>query len=115
MQFVWGTCAINEKAEKADAGKRLCFNFSEPWEEIQFEFSYRAIPTVRVFITFFLSVGLSKCIPLSCGKQCVHSVAFQGHSYLHDIITLYKEQIFVSWVKPDGLLRQFIKIPSFGL
>lgn len=34
---------------------------------------------------------------------------------LHEIITFNKEQIFASWVKPAGLLREFMKISSFGL
>lgn len=57
------------------------------------------------------------CPSASCYHvaNSVFTLAFQGHSDLYEIITFYKEQIFVRWVKPGGLLRKLIKTFSFGL
>lgn len=54
---------------------------------------------------------------LACpSASCYHvansmfTLAFQGHSLLYEIITFYKEQIFVRWGKPAGLLREYKNI-----
>lgn len=101
--------------ENADAGRRdSCFNFLEPWEEI-FRLNSATGPFLLFSSLLFLCVGLSECVLLPHGKQRVRSVAFQGRSVLHEMITFCKEQTFGRQAKPAGLPRQFIKISSFGL
>lgn len=58
----------------------------------QVEFSYGTIPAVFITSLFVcVCVGVSKCVLLPHGKQRVHSVAFQGCSVLHEMITFCKE------------------------
>lgn len=86
---------VNEKAGKAHAGKRLsALTFQSLRKKFWFEFSYRTIPAVEVFMTSFFWVLTH---PRASCCHVANSAAFQGHSVLHKIITFYKEQILLSF------------------
>lgn len=86
---------VNEKAGKAHAGKRLsALTFQSLRKKFWFEFSYRTIPVIEVFMTSFFWV-LTSPRPSCC--HVANSAVFQGHSVLHKIITFYEEQILLSF------------------